>query len=178
MTAMVGLMQNLEKLSPHPDRPNYRGALFTALPGWCKTPGQHDGMMGTMLLEGMLGGAFAEAISGAASSATGGACDSLPFSGAAAASALQAYETYRGESEGERKKAEAHGRGSFARIENKSISKSFNARSSMTGAMQDFLDDMPERLKIEGQLANFLKKLKALDLPVYTYDAPHLRYAA
>lgn len=179
MSSMIGLMQSLEQLAPHPETPNYRGAMFVNLPGWCKAPGQHDALAGMLVIDMMMGGA----ISGAMESSTAG---SLSASDAAqlsnlASTAIAAYETYMGETEEERKHKAAHGQGTFARMSKTSISGRFNQRAGMTAELQAFMNDMPERIKIENQLFSYLKKLKALDAPVYEpvqAPAPAYRYAA
>lgn len=163
---MAGLMKELQTLAPHPDCPDHNGPLFIKSNPNFKVANDHDGMLGSMMMESLLGTAFSEAVSETAGSWT------QDFD---AAQALECYSEYITDIEGNTKRAAAHGQGSLARMAGQSISGAFNARSSMSEAMMAFMDDMPKRMVIERTLAQYAKQLELLDAPK---TAPHYAQTA
>ena len=61
---IMGLMKELQNLAPHPDCPGYKGPLFIQSNPNFKLSDERDGMLGSMIMEGMIGAAFSEAVSG------------------------------------------------------------------------------------------------------------------
>lgn len=159
MGQMRGLLTQLSHLAPHPDRPHHRGALFTALPGWCRLPSAADGLAGQVVMQSLLGAAFADA----SSLTTTAAPTDSPLDANALMTTLEAYDTYRSETTESLQHKAAHGQGTLARMSGVSIKGSFNLRSHISPGLQAFLEDMPARLKIEGQLAWCLRRLAALE---------------
>lgn len=53
-------MGELAKLAPHPDKPDYNGALFIQTDSYFKPPAEYDGMMGSILMEAGLSMTFGE----------------------------------------------------------------------------------------------------------------------
>ncbi len=149
LVTISGLMSELQHLAPHPDRPNYQGPLFLMNNAAFKQADEHDGMLGMMIMEAMIGSAFAEAVS-----------ESFGewLSQFDAAAALECYSEYITDVEGSAQKVAAHGQGTLARMSGTSISNSFNMRSTLDEGMQAFLDDLPKRMKIEQTMAHYLKQ--------------------
>lgn len=149
LTAIMGLMGELQHLAPHPDRPDYQGPLFLKNNAAFKQADEHDGMLGMMIMEAMIGSAFAEAAAETFGSWAG------EFD---AAAALECYSEYRTDVEGSAQKIAAHGQGTLARMSGTSISGAFNLRSTLDEGMQDFLDDLPKRMKIEQAIAFYAQQ--------------------
>ena len=169
---IMDLMQQLQQLAPHPDQPQNKGPLFIKSNPNFKVANDHDGVLGSMIMESILGTAFAEAVSETVGSWT------QDFD---ASAALECYSEYLTDIE-DKAKIAAHGQGTMARMLGKSISNSFNLRGSISAAMQAFMDDMPKRMNIEHKLAHYAKKLELLDAQVAyeerTYAAPQPSFAA
>lgn len=166
---IMGLMQNLQQLAPHPDQPQNNGPLFIKSNPNFKAANDHDGMLGSMILESVLGTAFMDAVS----ETFGGWAQDFD-----AMSALECYSEYITDVEGHAQKVAAHGQGTLARLSGKSISSSFNMRGSMSGGMQKFMDDMPKRMKIERDLSYYAKQLETLDAQTPQHDVQEARFAA
>ncbi len=154
MGSIASLMQDLQKLSPHPDQPHNNGPLFIKSNPNFKTANDHDGMLGGMMMESILGSAFSEAVSETLGSWT----QEFDIN-----SAMECYSQYITDIEGSSQKTSAHGQGSLARLSSNPISGSFNMRSSISREMQEFMDDLPQRMKIEHNLAYYAKQLDMLD---------------
>ena len=151
---ITALMKQLHKLAPHPDQPLNKGPLFIKSNPYFKVANDHEGMLGGMIMEGILGTAFSEAVSDSFGSWT------QDFD---ANAVMELYSTYITEIEEDDEKIAAHGQGTLARLSEKPISKNFNLRSRINQAMQAFMDDMPKRLRTERDLAFYAKKLEQLE---------------
>ncbi len=169
MSSITGLMQDLQKLAPHPDQPNNKGPLFIKSNHNFKVASDNDGMLGSMLIEGALGSAFSEAISESVGSWT------QEFD---ATAAMECYSEYITDVEGSNQKKASHGQGTLARLANNPISSSFNMRSSINNEMQNFMNDLPRRMKIEHNLAYYAKQLDMLDSAPQHYEQTNTRLAA
>ncbi len=163
------LMNELQQLAPHPDKPNYNGPLFINSNPNFQVANDHDGMVGTMILESLLGAAFSEAVSDLCGSWT------QEIDGA---SILEAYSEYITDIEQSTRKTAAHGQGTMARMAGKSIASSFNMRSNISTELQAFYNDMPKRMKVETELAKCAKQLDYIARPQAEYAAPKPRFAA
>lgn len=169
MGTIMGLMQDLQQLAPHPDQPQNNGPLFIKSNPNFKAANDHDGMLGSMILESILGTAFTDAVS----EVFGDCAQNFD-----AISALECYSEYITDIEGSAQKNAAHGQGTLARLSGKSISSGFNMRGSISTEMQGFMDDMPKRMKTERALAYYAKKLEMVDAQTPEYEAPAPRIAA
>ncbi len=163
MGSIMGLMRALENLAPHPDRPHDKGPLFVKSDPHCKIAGEHEGMLGQFFMESLLGTAFSEVVS----DSFGGWAQSLDL-GNIAECASEMIKDREGE-----------GQGSFALCKRRAISNDFNFKS-VTGAakaarMEAFLHDLPVRLRIEGNLAFYIRRLHSLK---ETIPAPISKMAA
>ncbi len=178
-SALIGticnLAKDLQKLAAHPDAPNHQGPLFynVKMPA-AATANDNDSMLGTMMMEGMLGTAFLDAASEAFGSWTEDVANTIDLS-----HVLDCYDTYISEisnKDEDNQKTAAHGKGSFARIAGKSIANGFNMRSTISEGLQAFYNDMPKRMRIEKALATYIKQLEDLDntMPTYAMSAPQL----
>ncbi len=168
---IAGLMNDLQKLAPHPDQPQNNGPLFIKCDPSMKAANDHDGMLGSMMMESLLGTAFADAVSECLGSGSQEIVEDLDLT-----NALECYSAYITDIEQDKEDAAAHGQGTLARLSGKSISNSFNMRTTMQSGMQSFLDDLPSRMTIERNLAYYAKKLNTLEATPEVYEAP--RYAA
>ena len=166
-----GLMKELQQLAPHPDKPGYTGPLFINANPNARIASEHDGMLGSMMMETLIGGFMTEALS----DACGDWVHSIDIN-----NAMELYSEYITDIERSKQQDEqdiqAHGQGTLARLSGKSISNSFNMRGSMSEGMQAFLDDMPKRMQVEKHLAYYLRQLEMLDAPMpapaYAHPAP------
>ncbi|MGN7438019.1 MAG: hypothetical protein ACTHOO_05175 [Alcanivorax sp.] len=173
---IMGLMSELKNLAPHPDRPNYHGPLFLNANPNFKTASDNDGMLGSMLLESMMGTAVTEALSETLSEDMSAWAESIDVS-----NIMDLYSEYITDIERNTQKAAAHGQGTMARMSGTSISGGFNLRSNITEGMQAFFDDLPKRMTIERNMAYYAKQLDNLNAaPQYQhqYAAPRPRFAA
>ncbi len=166
---ITALMKDLQQLAPHPDMPDHNGPLFINSNPNFKVANDHDGMLGTIIMESLLGSAMSEAVSDAFGDWT------QEFD---AATALECYSEYITDIEKSTQKAAAHGQGTMARIAGKSIANSFNMRSTISEGLQAFYNDMPKRMKIETQLSQCVKQLNELDNNTPAFNAPKPRFAA
>ncbi len=169
MGTIMSLMQDLQQLAPHPDQPQNNGPLFIKSNPNFKAANDHDGMLGSMILESILGTAFLDAVS-----ETFGDC-AQNFD---AASALECYSEYITDVEGSAQQKAAHGQGTLARLSGKSISSSFNMRGAISPEMQSFMDDMPTRMKVERDLAYCAQQLEMIDAQRPEYETAQQRFAA
>ncbi len=167
---VTALMKDLQQLAPHPDKPGYNGPLFINSNPNFKVANDHDGMLGMIMMESLLGSAFSEAVSETFGSWT------QDFD---ASNALECYSEYITDIEKSTQKVAAHGQGTMARMAGKSIANSFNARSNISAELQAFYNDMPKRMSIETQLAKCARDLEDLRLMnTPGYNAPKPRFAA
>lgn len=167
---IMALMQELKTLAPHPDRPNYHGPIFINSNPNFKVANDHDGMLGSMILEGLLGTAISEAFS----ENIADWAENFDI-----ANTMELYSEYITDIEGSTQKIAAHGQGTMARMSGKSISGGFNLRSTISDDMQAFFDDLPKRMTIERNMAYYAKQLDALNAaPQYHYATPKPGFAA
>lgn len=167
--AIQGLVNELQTLAPHPDQPSYKGPLFLAGNANFKAANDHDGMLGAMMMENMLGLVAAEF----ASEAANAFMNEFDMS-----NMLEAYSEYISDVEGATQRNAAHGQGTLAKMSGTSISNGFNMRSQITEGMQAFYEDLPKRMTIERSLAHYARELALLDAPQHQYAAPSLGFAA
>lgn len=170
--AVTKLMNELQTLAPHPDRADYNGPLFINNNPYLKAANDHDGMLGSMMMETLLGAAFSEAASEALGSWAQG------VEGFDATQAMECYSEYLTDIEKSTQKAAAHGQGTMARMAGKSIASAFNTRSQISPALQAFYDDMPRRMSVEKSLNYHAKQLAQLDAPAHRMDTQRPRFAA
>lgn len=167
---MIGLLQDLQKLAPHPDSPQNRGPLFINSNPNFKLADKNDGMLGTMMMEALLGTAFSDALSDSLGSWT----QEVDVS-----NTMECYSEYLTDIEGKVRSIAAHGQGTLARLSGKSIAGSFNLRSTISEGLQAFYEDLPKRLEIERALAYYAKQLAQVQNPAQKPDyAPMPRIAA
>ena len=167
VNSINALMGDLQKLSPHPEQPDNKGPLFIKDSPYLKAANDQDGMLGGMMMESMLGTAFADAVS----EICGDWVENVDVD-IDATSAMECYSEYITDVEGSATKKSAHGQGTLARLAQNPISNSFNMRCSMSDKMQEFMDDLPQRMKIEHNLEYFAKQLELLDAaaPTHSYS--------
>lgn len=174
---IAGLMKELRNLAPHPDCPNYKGPIFIKEIPHLKVADDREGMLGSMILEGILGAAFSEAVSDLTQSATQG-LDLPEFNLPAnidATALLECYSDYITEVENDKIKQQIaeHGQGTLARLSSKPISNGFNLRAQISEGMQAFFNDLPKRMMIEQNMARCAKQLDMLEkMPEYEYNRP------
>lgn len=145
---MRGLMQELTKLAPHPDRPNYNGPLFTQIESQYKPAAEYDGMLGSMMLDGMLGMAFSEVSNSVGLSAAHEAASHADWSNIAEGASQYAQERAQSRS--------------YKLGQRSSISSNFNTTSSNKASMKAYLADLPRRMGIERSLSEYQRKLYAM----------------
>lgn len=141
---MMGLMKQLEKLAPHPDHPEHRGPLFVQIDPQYKPASEHDGMLGSMVLESMLGTAFMQA----ASDSLGGWTRNVDWSNAAEAASDYIKDR--------------PANNNYRLGQKNAIAGGFNAQAARQNMMDAYLRDLPQRLGIERWLAHYQRKVYAL----------------
>ncbi|MCB1591544.1 MAG: hypothetical protein KDI90_03735 [Alphaproteobacteria bacterium] len=174
---IAGIVQKISQLAPHPDKPGHRGPLFAHSNPNARVASDHDGMLGMMMMETMLGTAFSDAMSDTCGEWT----ENIDFT-----AVMDCYSEYITDVAGKNDEHhnQAHGQGTLARLSGKSIANSFNMRGSISSGMQAFLDDLPTRLQAEKELVYYLRQLELLDAPAPVYapaapaPAPRPRFAA
>ena len=155
------LLNALSQLAPHPDQPYNAGPLFITNRHGFGAANDHDSMLGSLVMENLLGLAFADAVSDIQQSEIREADET----GLDLSTAVDAYDFYTTErSQDNINKVAAHGRGTFARLSGCSISARFNICGFANPALSAFIADLPARMKIERALAYLRKSLKILIL--------------
>lgn len=162
---ITALVQHLQQLAPHPDNSGYRGPLFIKSNPNARIAAEYDGMLGSMMLESIIAGAFTDAMS----DTFGDWTQNIDM-----ATVMECYSQYITDVAGKNDEPSeehkrAHGQGTLARLSGKKIANSFNLRGSISTGMQAFLDDLPARLKIEKELTYYLRQLEMLDAPAPVY---------
>ncbi len=166
---IAGLVKELSKLAPHPDCINYKGPLFIKSNPHFRAPDDRDGMLGSMILEGVLGAAFSQAISNMAENAAHNLGLDIPdfnMPNIDITNLMDCYDEYISdisESKEKRQHIAEHGQGTMARMSGKSISNGFNMRAKISAEMQAFYDDLPKRMMIEKNMAYYAKQLDMLE---------------
>lgn len=138
--SMSGLMAQLSKLAPHPDRPDYTGPQFVKIDSQYAPDAEYDGMLGSMMMESILGGSFMSAAGG------------IDWSQVA---------DMAGEALKDRAPANASGT-SYKLGQRGSISGGFNQACKRDALMKAYKRDLPERLALERWLAHYQRKIYAL----------------
>ncbi len=170
MRNMAGLMCALEKLASNPDATSGEIAEFVKIDSAFKPGPDQDGMLGSMMLEGMLGLAFSEVAANLNTADTaqdwadhipGPLMDHADF----VVDAVDAYQEDRAKKE-ERafmlgiksSKTGVHSATKDSRApvygiaQKNSISAGFNGRSQTSEAYQKYMRDLPRRMGIERSL--------------------------
>lgn len=173
---IAGLVKELYKLAPHPDCPQYKGPLFIKTSPHFKPADDRESMLGSMILEGVLGAAFSEAVSTLVNDAAEDlGLPEINMPNIDISNVMDCYEEYISDIEGKREDKELaakHGQGTMARMSGKSLSASFNMRSSISEGLQAFYDDLPKRMMIEKNMAYYAQQLDVLEnTPEYAYTA-------
>lgn len=133
---LFAVMKSLHKLAPNPEKPNHNGALFIQTDSSFEPPAEYEGMLGSLLIEGGLGSAFASASSG-----------------------IGWDNIIDGISEFIQDRAPAQ---PYRIGTRRAISNSFNTQSSNPTLMAAYLRDLPRRLGMERWVADYQRKFYAL----------------
>jgi len=147
---IAGLMQQLKQCAPHPEQKDKLRPLFAANHDAFVPNDPNGGMLGTMMMESILGGVFNEVANdnGISTAAIYMDFDKI-------GEVMSEYLTDQAESA-------AHGRGTYAIGAGKAISKGFNGSAQTSAQMQAFMRDLPARQDIEGRLADLARELDML----------------
>ncbi len=140
---MMGLLKKLEKLAPHPNQPNYSGPTLVQINSDIKPPADYDGMLGSMMLDSMLGMAFGEVANMNAGNTT---------------EALSTYIQDRQPSP------------PYKLGQKTAISGAFNTGASTGHMMNAYLADMPKRKAIETSLAHYQRLIYSLQKQAQLYS--------
>ncbi len=140
------LVKEIQKCAPHPDKPDQNGPLFLKSDPNHQLPAEYDGMLGSMVLESMLGLDFAAAAGEVAGSWLGSA-DMM----------IEAGSTYMEDRSSNRPFQVGHGR---------AIANDFNAIGSKGPEyqimMNAYLADLPDRVRLETWLSHETRRLYSL----------------
>ncbi len=167
---IMGLVKSLEMLPAHPDKPQYKGALFTKIDPSTKPSDKNESMLGSMIAEGMITSAFSMAVSDVANDAP---ATSACFDLSTLADAMSEYIEDKSPERGE-------GKGSFATTKHRIIANDFNqsamqkiASIAKANAMEIYVAALPMRMKIEHDIAFHTRRLHNLQA-----ITPTLEFAA
>ena len=141
---MAGLMEHISLLSPHPDCPDYKGPLFVSIDSSIRPAAECDGMLGSMVLEGVLGTAFASA----ASETLGGWAGQFDWSNAADCASEYMMD----------RPANTN----FKPGQNNVLCPLFRLHAMHEEMMAAYVRDLPRRMGLERLLAQYQRKLGAL----------------
>lgn len=143
--AIKGVMQQIAALAPHPDRPGDNGPVFVKSQGKSLVSEERDAMLGSLFMECMLGCAFGDAF------------DSV--------NAIQNTVEMADEVWMDRRHMNDNNDTSYTLGDRNAISGLFNRRMKPAAptnrAMEAFLSDRPERLKLEATYATLAHKMQA-----------------
>ena len=145
---MMSLMKELEKLAPHPDRPNQTGPHFVKIDSQHKPAAEYEGVLGSMVLESALGTAFIEAASTQLGSWAQTFSNHIDVSNAVDCASYYAEDrssSYK-----------------YSLGQTNAISSNFNKHVKRKDMMDAYIKDLPKRLGIESWLASYQRKLYAL----------------
>jgi hypothetical protein len=151
------LMSALSHLAPHPDRP---GPVFICSTSGIGAPADYEGMLGSVLLESLVGSVFNDMAGGGSTAIDPGAL--MDAGGEYLKDRAQEAHT------------DLRGRGSFAVCPHKTSCNSFGGIDPHRRALMDaFMADLPERMALESRVAaderdlSVLKYREAHEYPVY-----------
>jgi hypothetical protein len=153
-TEIRSLAAQLSKMAPNP-KTGLTGASLISLNSAFQPAAEYDGMMGSMLLDGFLGHAFADAASND-NGILGAAC-AIDYN------FLEAADQYLEE---DAHNNNGRGRGSVARYEERTARDAFNAAES-SFAKTAYHANLNERTDIEEHIAGLLRELDG-----YSYGNP------
>lgn len=161
MGALDGLRQELKSLAPRPDQKGQSMAVSGSDRQHGGLNGNNDGMLGSMLLEGMLGFAFGSAVS-----------DALGMSSAAAAmpwgNTVELYDEYNRSSEKDRTNGQTNGE--YELGERNVISHGFNmsgrkkiAKTADAMEWDSYMRDLPARRVLEQSMHGLNRQLDQME---------------
>lgn len=139
------LVKELQKCAPHPDRPDQNGPLFLKADANHQLPAEYDGMLGSALMDTVLGGAF----SAAANDTGSNLMNSFERTADCASQYMQDRQT------------SGYGLG-----QRNAIAGNFNAIGSRGPEYQAMMDayqaDLPTRISLEKWISHETRRLYAL----------------
>lgn len=157
---LQGLLQNLDKLAPHPDRPHQKGPQFLHHHARTKPTADYDSMLGGMLMDSFLGGAFtlaaSDALDGWIPHSWNNWITTIDWDKAADIGSHYMEDREKGRVQIGQRNVIANDFNKLGSAEKRDI------------LMTAWLEDLPQRLSIERQIAGILKNLDALDAHQYT----------
>ena len=148
-----GLVRELSHLAPNPHAPSAQGPAFISLNNVFKPAAEYEGMMGSLLLDGFLGTAFADAANDNALSSSVFAVDNNMLEAAAQ------YMEERSEDHKDDKTHNnfGHGRGSIALYERTKTSMSPFNLCAQDNAIENYRANLGARMKLESHIAERLR---------------------
>ena len=154
------LLGKLAQLAPHPDQQGCAAPLFISLASHFKPAADYDATLGSLIMENYLGSAFFEAASNDNSALLGGIGMIDNNALEAAVEFLQEREKANGDTHNNY----GHGRGSITLYERDTVHNNFNKKAERALLENAYLNDLQQRLKIEGQIARLAKEYNELEL--------------
>lgn len=140
------LVKELSKCAPHPDKPDQNGPLFLYKDANHQLPAEYDGMMGSMMMDGLLGTAFASVANDTSSQWM----NSFQNAAESASEYMQ----------------DRAGNNSYKIGQRRVIAGNFNhigSRGPEYQAMMDaYMADLPRRLSLEKWISHETRRLYAL----------------
>ena len=152
------LVAKVYTLAPHPDRPDFKGTTLVSLKSHFKPAAEYDGMLGSMMVDMLIGNVIGHAMGSAANDNP-----VLPIASTLHHIDLEdlgdIFSEYLQSREKEKKSAEK-GQGTFALGEHKSICNLFN--ESKDEAYAAYTADLPKRMRLEQAIQSLSKKADLL----------------
>jgi hypothetical protein len=153
-----GMVAKVYSLAPHPDRPDFKGPVLISLKSHFKPAAEYDGMLGSMMVDMMLGDVIGQALGSASNDNP-----VLPIATTLHHLDLddlgELFSEYLQSREKQKKSAEK-GQGTFALGEHKSICNLFNDNTEE--AMTAYTADLPKRMRLEQAINTLSKKADLL----------------
>ncbi|MCB1531710.1 MAG: hypothetical protein KDJ35_02460 [Alphaproteobacteria bacterium] len=134
---LFSAMKALSTLAPHPDKPHQSGPLFIQADSAYKPAAEYDGMLGSLLIESTLGGAFGSAAAGIGWN-----------------DILECVSDFMQD----RQSAPA----AYKVGQSRALCSTFNTNSDTSALLAAYMRDLPRRLGMERWVADYQRKLYAL----------------
>lgn len=139
------LVKELQKCAPHPDKPEQNGPLFLQQDANHQLPAEYDGMLGSALMDTMLGGVF----SAAANDSVSSLMNSFDRTADCASEYMQDRQT-----------------NSYGLGQRRVIANNFNSIGSRgpeyQAMMEAYQADLPTRMSLEKWISHETRRLYAL----------------
>lgn len=172
---LAGLHNQLNKLGPAPSSPGHIGPVFLKNCAYSRPAGQEEGMLGSLILENMLGSAFLAAANDSGVAMQGGTLTQAALCADFGDIADAASEYMEDRHKSEQRFKPGAGKGSEA-IDYGHKTHAFNTLARGQSPANENIDkDLHERMNIEAAMHDVISELNFLDSAINDgLDLPEL----